>query len=171
LRRRPVVFNYKKVALKLLHSIYLKFSANSCIVHKRIISPWETTMRFPLAVAACFGLALISTAVADTASGGRLLVFERQGAPSAAEAAGGVRVLRGSATAPRAASDSYDTSALGPGRWQAVAGERFWMFDRQTNKLASCRNIGTPNVGEREIECVFGTFGRYRRTFGDNFRH
>jgi hypothetical protein len=134
------------------------------------------TMRLPLAIAACVGLTLISTAVAgqapaDAASGGRLLVFDRQGAPSAAEADRGMRILRGSAVAPRAVSGGYDTSPLGPGRWQAVAGERFWMFDRQTRKLASCRNIGTPNVGEREIECTFGTFGRYRRTFGDNFPH
>ena len=132
-------------------------------------------MRFPLAIAACFGLALISTAMtgqasADTPSGGRLLVFDRQGV-QLAEPDPAVRILRGSAVAPRAVSDRYDPSPLGPGRWQAVAGERFWIFDRETRKLASCRNIGTPNVGEREIDCTFGTFGRYRRTFGDNFRH
>jgi hypothetical protein len=128
-------------------------------------------MRFPLAVAACFGLALISTTAAgqapDTPSGGRLLVFNGQDA----ESDGGVRILRGSAVAPRGTSDRDETSPLGPGRWQAVAGERFWLFDRQTRKLASCRNIGTANVGERAIDCSFGTFGRYRRTFGNNFRH
>jgi hypothetical protein len=124
-------------------------------------------MRFRLAIAA---LALISTAVAgqasaDTASGGRLLVFDRQGVPSNAEPDGGVPILRGSAVQRRAVSDTYDTSL------QVVAGERFWIFDPQTSDLASCRNIRTANVGERELECVFGTFGRYRRTFGDNFRH
>jgi hypothetical protein len=109
-------------ALKLSSSIYLNLSANSAIVHgassQQQIRSWETTMRFPLAIAACFGLALISmsAASADSPSGGRLLVFDRQGAPSAAEADRGVRVLRGSAVAPRAASDAYDTSPLGPGR-------------------------------------------------------
>jgi hypothetical protein len=60
---------------------------------------------------------------------------------------------------------------LGAGRWQAVGGERFWMFDRQTGKLAGCINRQTANVGEREIECNFGTLSRFRRTFGNNFRH
>jgi hypothetical protein len=128
-------------------------------------------MRFPLAVAACFGLALISTTAAgqapDTPSGGRLLVFNGQDA----ESDGGVRILRGSAVAPRGTSDRDETSPLGPGRWQAVAGERFWVLDRETGKLASCRNRGTANVGEREIECTFGTVSRYRRTFGNNFTH
>jgi hypothetical protein len=134
------------------------------------------TMRFPLAIAACFGLAVLSMTVTGQASAqppaqGKLLVFNGQGAQAGAEPDVGVRILRGSAVAPRVGSDRYDPSPLGPGRWQAVAGERFWIFDRETRKLASCRNIGTPNVGEREIECTFGTFGRYRRTFGDNFRH
>jgi hypothetical protein len=52
-----------------------------------------------------------------------------------------------------------------------VAGERFWAFDRDTGKLASCRNRATANVGEREIECIFGTVSRYHRTFGNNFTH
>ena len=124
-------------------------------------------MRFPLATAACFGLAVISMSLASQPSAqppaqGRLLVFN---SPEGAEPDGGVRILRGSAAAPRAASDTYDTSL------QVVAGERFWIFDPETSDLASCRNIRTANVGERELECVFGTFGRYRRTFGDNFRH
>ena len=55
--------------------------------------------------------------------------------------------------------------------YQVVGGERFWMFDRQTGKLASCINRLTSNVGERELECNFGTLSRYRRTFGNNFTH
>jgi hypothetical protein len=60
---------------------------------------------------------------------------------------------------------------LGAGRYQAVAGERFWMIDQETGKLVSCRNRGTANVGERKIACVFGTFSRYGRGFGNNFQH
>ena len=45
------------------------------------------------------------------------------------------------------------------------------MIDQKTGRLVSCRNRGTSNVGQREIECVYGNFGRYRRYFGDNFRH
>lgn len=134
-------------------------------------------MRFPLAIAACFGLALASTtvtgeALAQPSSGGRLLVFDGQSGAQSGTEAGGVRILRGSAAPPRrAAPDREGGPILGPGRVQAVAGEEFWLYDRRTQKLASCRNRSTANVGERLIECTFGTFGRYRRTFGDNFPH
>ena len=131
-------------------------------------------MRSPLAIAACLALAMITTTGGTSAQGqsepessARLLVLNGV----AAAPANGVRVLRGSAAPPRAAAAPQEDALLGPGRWQAVAGEHFWMFDRETGKLASCRNRGTANVGEREIECTFGTFSRYRRTFGNNFTH
>lgn len=128
-------------------------------------------MRFPLAIATCVGLALIAISAtgqeADTPSGGRLLVFNGP----AAQSDEGMRILRGSAVAPRWRSDRAEASPLGPGRWQAVAGERFWLFDRQSRRLGSCRNVGTANVGQRDIDCTFGTFSRFRRTFGNNFRH
>lgn len=131
-------------------------------------------MRSPLAIAACLALAMITTTGGASAQGqsepgssARLLVLNGV----AAAPANGVRVLRGSAAPPRAAAAPQEDALLGPGRWQAVAGEHFWMFDRETGKLASCRNRGTANVGEREIECTFGTFSRYRRTFGNNFTH
>jgi hypothetical protein len=132
------------------------------------------TTRIPLAIAACLALAVVaSTSQAfaqgpsESGSSSRLLVFNRDAAPPQA----GVRILRGSAAPPPAMAAPDEYALLGPGRWQVVAGERFWVFDQDTGKLASCRNRATANVGEREIECTFGTFGRYRRTFGDNFRH
>jgi len=133
-------------------------------------------MRFPLAIAACFGLALVamtSQAFAQSQSepyqsSSRLLVLNGD---AAAAPANGVRILRGSSVAPRAVAAPQQDALLDSGRWQAVAGERLWMLDRETGKLASCRNRPTSNVGEREIECNFGTFSRYRRTFGNNFTH
>ena len=129
-------------------------------------------MRLSLAIAACVGVALAamtSQAFAQSQtepyqSSSRLLVLKDDAAP-------GVRVLRGSAAPRRAAAAPEQYAPLGPGRYEVVGGERFWMFDRQTGKLASCINRLTSNVGEREIECNFGTLSRYRRTFGNNFRH
>jgi hypothetical protein len=133
------------------------------------------TMRSPLAIAACLALAMITTTGGTSAqdqsepeSSARLLVLNGD---ATARPNGGLRILRGSAAPPRAVAAPQEDALLGPGRWQAVAGEDFWMFDRETGKLASCRNRGTANVGEREIECTFGTFSRYRRTFGNNFTH
>lgn len=128
-------------------------------------------MRLPVAIAACLVLGLIATASeapaqSETASSARLVVFDRDAQPN-----GGLRILRGSPATPRAAAAPAEDAVLGPGRWQAVGGERFWLFDQETGKLAGCRNIGTFNVGEREIECTFGTVSRYRRTFGNNWRH
>jgi hypothetical protein len=129
------------------------------------------TMRFPLAIAACLGYALIATPVSaqsQNESTSRLLVLNSD---SATQSNGGVPILRGSPAPSQAASAPYQDEVLGAGRWQAVGGERFWMFDRQTGKLAGCINRQTANVGEREIECNFGTLSRFRRTFGNNFRH
>jgi hypothetical protein len=133
------------------------------------------TMRLPVAIAACLALALVAAHEApaqsqsEPQSSSRLLVLNGD---ATARPNGGLRILRGSPATPRvAAAAPQEDAVLGPGRWQVVAGERFWAFDRETGKLASCRNRGTANVGEREIDCTFGTFSRYRRTFGDNFRH
>jgi hypothetical protein len=132
------------------------------------------TMRFSLAIAACLGLALATMTGPASAqnqdeyeSPSQLLTLS----PDAAARASGVRILRGSPAPPPAVAAPQQDALLGPGRWQALAGQRFWMFDRQTGKLASCINRATANVGEREIECTFGTFSRYRRTFGNNFTH
>ena len=133
-------------------------------------------MRSRLAIAACLTLAMATMSDQASAqeqsepyeSSSRLLVLNGD---AAGQPNGGLRVLRGSAATPRVAAAPQQDGTLGPGRFQAVAGERFWMFDRETGKLASCRNRGTANVGEREIECTFGTLSRYRRTFGNNFTH
>jgi len=133
-------------------------------------------MRFSLAVAACLALALVATAsealaqsAGEPESSSRLLVLNGD---AAAQPNGGLRIVRGSPATPRvAATAPAENGVLGPGRWQAVGGERFWLFDQETGKVVGCRNIGTFNVGEREIECTFGTVSRYRRTFGNNWRH
>lgn len=128
-------------------------------------------MRFPLAIAVCLGVALITTtasAQSQNESTSRLLVLNGD---NAAQSDGGVRVLRGSPAPPRAAVAPGQDEVLGPGRWQAVAGERFWLVDQETGKLVGCINRLTANVGEREIECTFGTVSRYRRSFGNNFSH
>jgi hypothetical protein len=134
------------------------------------------TMRSPLAIAASLALAVVAITGEASAqsqsepyeSSARLLVLNGD---AAAARASGVRILRGSAAPTRGVAAPQEDALPGPDRWQAVAGEQLWMLDRKTGRLASCRNRGTANVGEREIECTFGTFSRYRRTFGNNFTH
>jgi hypothetical protein len=131
------------------------------------------TMRFPLAIAACVGVALATLSVSGPASAqdssyqsaSRMLDLRGNSA-----ARSGPQVLRGSSAPQRSATPPREDRVLGPGRYQVVAGEKFWMVDQQTGKVVSCRNIGTANVGERNIECAFGTFSRYSRTFGNNFQ-
>lgn len=131
-------------------------------------------MRSPLAIAACLALAVVTLTGQASAqdqsepyqSSARLLVLNRD----AAARPNGVRVLRGSPATPRAEAAPAE-AVSGPGRWQPIAGEQLWMVDRETGRLASCRNRGTSSVGERELECTFGTFSRHRRTFGNNFTH
>lgn len=133
-------------------------------------------MRFPLAIAACVGVALATLSVSGPASAqsqdgsyqsaSRMLDLRGNSAVRS-----GPQVLRGSSAPQRAATPPRQDRVLGPGRYQAVAGEKFWMVDQQTGNLVGCRNIGTANVGERKIRCAYGTFGRYGRTFGNNFQH
>lgn len=133
-------------------------------------------MRFPLAIAACVGLAVVAMTSGQASaqsqetyeSASRMLDLRGD---NAVQQGSGLRVLRGSAASSRASAAPRRDRILGPGRYQAVAGERFWMVDQETGRLVSCRNRGTANVGERKIGCVFGSFSRYGRNFGDNFRH
>ena len=130
-------------------------------------------MRFPLAIAACVGLALVATAASaqsqdEHQSAARMLDLRGD---NVAPSDSGLRILRGSAAPRRAVTKPRQGRLLGPGRYQVAAGERFWMVDQQTGELVGCRNRGTANVGERKIECVFGSFSRYSRTFGNNFQH
>jgi hypothetical protein len=133
------------------------------------------TMQLPLAIAVCLALAVVAMTGQASAqvqsepeSSSRLLVLNGE---AAAAPANGVRVLRGSPATPRAVTAPGEDTLPGPGRWQPIAGEQLWMVDRETGRLASCRNRGTSTVGERKLECTFGTFSRYRRTFGNNFTH
>jgi hypothetical protein len=132
------------------------------------------TMRSPLAIAACLALAVVTMTGQASAQGqsesepsARLLVLNGD----ATAQPNSVRVLRGSSAPSRVAMAPAQDTPGGLGRWQPIAGDQLWMVDRETGRLASCRNRGTANVGERELECTFGTFSRYRRTFGNNFSH
>jgi hypothetical protein len=136
------------------------------------------TMRFPLAIAACVGFALATLSIAGPASAqsqdgsyqsaSRMLDLRGD---SAVRSGSGPRILRGSTAQQATAAQPRQGGLLGPGRYQTVAGEKFWLVDQQTGELVSCRNIGTANVGDRQIQCAFGTFSRYSRGFGNNFQH
>ena len=75
-------------------------------------------------------------------------------------------ILRGSAVGPQPAPEVRPSAE----RWQIVAGRRLWLFDPATEELRACRVRRTTLVGVREIRCVSGTAGRYRRTFGPAFQ-
>ncbi len=82
---------------------------------------------------------------------------------------GGLSILRGSAV--RRGVVPEPSYALDSGRWETFAGRRLWLVDRETGDIVSCRNRNTSTVGVRTVRCTRGTYSRYRRTFGRNFRH
>lgn len=75
-------------------------------------------------------------------------------------------ILRGSAVGRQPAPEVAPDAA----RWQVVAGRRLWLFDPVTEELRACRVRRTTLVGVREIRCLSGTAGRFRRTFGPAFQ-
>lgn len=82
---------------------------------------------------------------------------------------GGLLILRGSAVRRGVVTEpSYE---LDSDRWESFGGRRMWLVDRETGDVVSCRNRKTSYVGQRTIRCTRGTYSRYRRTFGRNFRH
>ena len=82
---------------------------------------------------------------------------------------GGLSILRGSAV--RRGVVPEPGYALESERWETFAGRRLWLVDRETGDIVSCRNRNTSYVGQRTVRCTRGTYSRYRRTFGRNFRH
>jgi hypothetical protein len=74
-------------------------------------------------------------------------------------------ILRGSAVAPKPAPEVRPSAA----RWQVAAGRRLWLVDPATKDLRTCAVRGTTQVGVKEIRCLSGTAGRFRRTFGPTF--
>ena len=82
---------------------------------------------------------------------------------------GGLRILRGSAV--KRGVVPKPSQELQANRWESFGGRRMWLVDRETGDIVSCRNRKTSYVGDRTIRCVRGTYSRYRRTFGRNFRH
>jgi hypothetical protein len=74
-------------------------------------------------------------------------------------------ILRGSAIGRQPA----EVRPSGPS-WQVVAGRRLWLFDPVTEELRACRVRQTTLVGVRELRCLSGSAGRFRRTFGPDFQ-
>jgi hypothetical protein len=75
-------------------------------------------------------------------------------------------ILRGSAVGPQPAPEVRPSAQ----RWQIVAGRRLWLVDPVTEDLRTCAVRDTTQVGVREIRCLSGTAGRFRRTFGPAFQ-
>jgi hypothetical protein len=75
-------------------------------------------------------------------------------------------ILRGSAVSPQPAPEVRPSAE----RWQVVAGRRLWLVDPVTEDLRACRVRRTTLVGVREIRCLSGSAGRFRRTFGPDFQ-
>jgi hypothetical protein len=75
-------------------------------------------------------------------------------------------ILRGSAAGPQRAPEARPSAE----RWQVVAGRRLWLVDPVTEELRACRVRRTTLVGVREIRCLSGSAGRFRRTFGPDFQ-
>ena len=75
-------------------------------------------------------------------------------------------ILRGSAVGPQPATEVRPSAE----RWQVVAGRRLWLVDPVTEDLRTCTVRDTTQVDVREIRCLSGTAGRFRRTFGPAFQ-
>jgi hypothetical protein len=75
-------------------------------------------------------------------------------------------ILRGSAVGPQPAPEVRPSAE----RWQVVAGRRLWLVDPVTEEVRACRLRRTTLVGVREIRCLSGSAGRFRRTFGPAFQ-
>jgi hypothetical protein len=84
-------------------------------------------------------------------SSARMLTFGDQ------NRAAGITVLRGSASAPKAAEPAR---AMGTERWQISSGERLWLTDPETGEVMVCRQARTTQVGERVIRCTEGDLPR-----------
>jgi hypothetical protein len=74
-------------------------------------------------------------------------------------------ILRGSAVGPQPAPEVRPSAE----RWQVVAGRRLWLVDPVTEDLRTCAVRDTTLVGVKEIRCLSGSAGRFRRTFGADF--
>jgi hypothetical protein len=129
----------------------------------------EAGMRNLAAAAAALGsIALALTLIdpvdaAEQDSTSRLLAGDELRAPD--RPGNAPVILRGSAVGPQPAPEVRP----GAERWQIVAGRRLWLVDPVTEDLRTCAVRDTTQVGVREIRCLSGTAGRFRRTFGPNF--
>ena len=125
-------------------------------------------MRYPAAAAAAVGLVALALApigpveAAEDATP-HLLTAEELSAPDQPRDA--PVILRGSAVDRKPAPEVRPSAA----RWQVVAGRRLWLVDPVTKDLRTCAVRDTTQVGVKEIRCLSGSAGRFRRTFGPTF--
>jgi hypothetical protein len=130
----------------------------------------EAAMRHLAATAAALGLVALALApigsieAAEEDATPNLLTTEELSAPI--RRGNAPLILRGSAVGPQPAPEVRPSAE----RWQIVAGRRLWLVDPVTEDLRTCAVRDTTQVGVREIRCLSGTAGRYRRTFGPAFQ-
>jgi hypothetical protein len=126
-------------------------------------------MRHLAAAAAALGFVVLALApigpaeAAEEDAAARLLTPEQLNTPD--QPGNAPLILRGSAVGPKRAAEMHASAA----RWQIVAGRRLWLADPATKDLRTCAVRDTSTVGVKEIRCLSGSAGRYRRTFGPTF--
>jgi hypothetical protein len=127
-------------------------------------------MRHLAAAAAALGFIALALApigpvdAAEQDSTSRLLTGDDLRAPD--RTGNAPLILRGSAVGPQPAPEVRPSAE----RWQVVAGRRLWLVDPVTEEVRACRLRRTTLVGVREIRCLSGSAGRFRRTFGPAFQ-
>jgi hypothetical protein len=127
-------------------------------------------MRHLAAAAAALGFIALALApigpvdAAEQDSTSRLLTGDDLRAPD--RTGNAPLILRGSAVGPQLAPEVRPSAE----RWQVVAGRRLWLVDPVTEEVRACRLRRTTLVGVREIRCLSGSAGRFRRTFGPAFQ-
>jgi hypothetical protein len=123
-------------------------------------------MRHLAATAAALGLIALALAPVEAAEEDAtpgLLTAEELSAPAPGS---GPLILRGSAMGPKPAPVVRPSAA----RWQVAAGRRLWLVDPASEDLRTCAVRDTSTVDVKEIRCLSGSFGRFRRTFGPAFQ-
>ena len=126
-------------------------------------------MRYLAAAGAALGFVALALAPIGAVEGAEedasphLLTPEELSAPD--QPADAPLILRGSAVGPKRAPEVRPSAV----RWQIVAGRRLWLVDPVTKDLRTCAVRATTQVGIKEIRCLSGTAGRFRRTFGPTF--
>ena len=122
-------------------------------------------MRVVSVCAAAVALGLAMTGHAAASGSARIVTFdgaapatETQAAEAqAAPRSGEVRVLYG---APFVRKVAEPAQAMGPGRWQALAGRNLWLADLAGGEVVTCRLFRTTQVRQRVVRCFEGDLPR-----------